>query len=91
MSEAFKLLNRPTIYNQYTEGRYSMKTSTLNVEGMSCNHCVMAIKKTVGAIQGVESVDVNLEGGTVVAQHGDGVNMEQLKEAIQGAGYDVKS
>ncbi|MGI6703627.1 MAG: copper ion binding protein [Clostridia bacterium] len=67
-----------------------MKTSTLNVEGMSCNHCVMAIKKTVGAIQGVENVDVNLEGGTVSVQHRDGVNMEQLKEAIQGAGYDVK-
>ncbi len=68
-----------------------MKTSTLNVEGMSCNHCVMAIKKTVSAIQGVESVDVNLEGGTVLVQHGEGVNMEQLKEAIQGAGYDVKN
>ncbi len=67
-----------------------MKTSTLNVEGMSCNHCVMAIKKTVGAIQGVGNVDVNLEQGTVLVQHGDGVNMEQLKEAIQGAGYDVK-
>jgi len=67
-----------------------MKKSILNVEGMSCNHCVMAIKKTVGAIQGVESVDVNLDGGTVSVQHGDGVNMEQLKEAIQGAGYDVK-
>jgi copper chaperone CopZ len=50
----------------------------------------MAIKKTVGAIQGVENVDVNLEGGTVSVQHGDGVNMEQLKEAIQGAGYEVK-
>jgi len=67
-----------------------VKTSTLNVEGMSCNHCVMAIKKTVGAIQGVGNVDVNLEQGTVLVQHGDGVNMEQLKEAIQGAGYDVK-
>jgi copper chaperone CopZ len=50
----------------------------------------MAIKKTVGAIQGVGNVDVNLEQGTVLVQHGDGVNMEQLKEAIQGAGYDVK-
>jgi copper chaperone len=70
--------------------REGMKKSILNVEGMSCNHCVMAIKKTVGAIQGVESVDVNLDGGTVSVQHGDGVNMEQLKEAIQGAGYDVK-
>lgn len=67
-----------------------MKTSTLNVEGMSCNHCVMAVKKTVSAIQGVESVDVNLENGTVSVRHGDGVNMEQLKEAIQGAGYDVR-
>ncbi len=67
-----------------------MKTSTLNVEGMSCNHCVMAIKKTVGAIQGVENIDIDLKVGTVSVQHGDGVNLEQLKEAIQGAGYDVK-
>ncbi len=67
-----------------------MKTSTLNVEGMSCDHCVTAIKKTVGAIQGVEDVDINLKEGTVSVQHGDGVNVEQLKEAIQGAGYDVE-
>lgn len=70
--------------------RDGMKTSTLNVNGMSCNHCITAIKKTVGAIQGVESVDVNLNGGTVSVQHGEGVNEEQLKEAIQGAGYDVR-
>lgn len=67
-----------------------MKTSVLKVEGMSCDHCITAIKKTVGAIQGVENIDIDLKGGIVSVQHGDGINVEQLKEAVQGAGYDVE-
>lgn len=33
---------------------------TLLVEGMSCGHCEMAVKKAVGALEGVESVVVDL-------------------------------
>jgi hypothetical protein len=35
-------------------GGIMMKTVTLKVEGMSCNHCVNAIKSNVGKLQGFQ-------------------------------------
>jgi copper chaperone len=42
-----------------------METITLKVEGMSCNHCVNSIEGSVGKLQGVSGVKVNLDQGTV--------------------------
>ena len=60
----------------------------LLVEGMSCGHCEAAVKKAVGALEGVESVGVNLEAKKVEVE---GNNLEDniIKEAIEDAGYDV--
>ncbi len=37
-----------------------METVTLNVKNMTCNHCVVAVKKSLEAIEGVVSADVTL-------------------------------
>ena len=37
------------------------KKATISIEGMSCEHCVRAVKEAVGAQSGVKSVDVSLE------------------------------
>lgn len=66
-----------------------MPKSVLQVSGMSCNHCVMAIKKAIGSIDGVSNVDVNLEKGTVAVDHSESVKLEEVKAAIEDAGYDV--
>ena len=67
-----------------------MENITLNVKGMSCGHCVKAVEGSVGALQGVEQVKVNLEAGKVdVAFNGDKVTVEQIKETIDDQGYDV--
>ncbi|CAM5654129.1 Copper chaperone CopZ OS=Lysinibacillus sphaericus OX=1421 GN=copZ PE=4 SV=1 [Lysinibacillus sphaericus] len=42
-----------------------MQNVTLNVQGMSCGHCVNAVEKSVGALAGVEQVTVNLADGLV--------------------------
>lgn len=65
-----------------------MKT-ILNVEGMSCQHCVNAINNAVGELEGVASVDVSLEGKTVTVEHDEKVTEAQIKEAIEDQGYDV--
>ena len=39
----------------------AQQTSQLNVKGMSCQHCVHAVKSSVGALAGVDTVDVSLE------------------------------
>ncbi|MBA1334449.1 MAG: Copper chaperone [Firmicutes bacterium] len=66
-----------------------MSKSVLHVSGMSCNHCVMAIKKAVGSISGVTNVEVSLEKGTVTVDYQEGLNPEEVKRAIEDTGYDV--
>ncbi|GAB0171877.1 copper chaperone CopZ [Lysinibacillus sp. CTST325] len=68
-----------------------MQNVTLNVQGMSCGHCVNSVEKSVGALTGVEQVKVNLADGLVdVAFDETQVSLDQIKEAIDDQGYDVK-
>ncbi|KMY34472.1 MULTISPECIES: copper chaperone CopZ [Lysinibacillus] len=68
-----------------------MQNVTLNVQGMSCGHCVNSVEKSVGALTGVEQVKVNLADGLVdVAFDETQVSLDQIKETIDDQGYDVK-
>ncbi|WP_312114635.1 copper ion binding protein [Brevibacillus reuszeri] len=65
-----------------------MKNITLNVEGMSCNHCVNTVEKTLKEL-GAEG-KVNLAAKTVeVSYDENGTTIEAIKEAIEEQGYDV--
>lgn len=68
-----------------------MQNVTLNVQGMSCGHCVNSVEKSVGALTGVKQVKVNLADGLVdVAFDETQVSLDQIKETIDDQGYDVK-
>lgn len=58
------------------------------VEGMSCNHCVMAVTKALKALDGVSNVNVDL-GSKKVEVEGENLVDEQLRETVEEAGYDV--
>jgi len=65
-----------------------MTTMKLQVEGMSCQHCVRAIEKTVQQLGG--SAAVELAAGTVdVTFDESSVTLQQVKEAIEEQGYNV--
>jgi copper chaperone len=62
----------------------------LNVNGMSCSHCEHAVKTAVGALDGVESVAVDLKGKKVTTQYDSAkVHPDQIRNAIEDQGYDV--
>ena len=61
---------------------------TLNVEGMSCQHCVANVKKAVEALDGVDNVEVDLEAGKVAVE--GSADTDAVKAAIAQAGYTVK-
>ena len=63
--------------------------TTLNIKGMSCKHCVMAVTKVLGQIKGISNVHVDLERGQASFEHGDALEMKTLKEGIEKAGYQV--
>ena len=68
-----------------------MEKVTLNVEGMSCGHCVKAVEGSVGKLTGVSNVKVYLENGTVdVEYNNEQVTLDSIKETIDDQGYDVK-
>ncbi len=61
----------------------------LKVEGMSCNHCVQAVSKALGAVPGVDRVvEVSLERGEVVIE--GGADVSQLVVAIEEEGYKAE-
>ena len=63
----------------------------LNVEGMSCGHCVKAVENGVVSLNGVQNVSVNLEKGLVDVDYDNSkVTTENIKEAIEEEGYIVK-
>ena len=68
-----------------------MEKVTLNVEGMSCGHCVKAVESSVGALNGVSNVIVDLEEKKVNVEFNQAdVTLEKIKETIDDQGYDVK-
>lgn len=67
-----------------------MEIITIQVEGMSCQHCVKAVEGALTALNGVENAKVSLEKGSVEVHFDSGkVNRETMKAAIEGQGYDV--
>ncbi len=58
------------------------------VPGVSCDHCVRAITREVGAVPGVRQVTVNLADKSVRVDHDGTASPEALIQAIDQAGYD---
>ena len=61
---------------------------TIIIEGMSCNHCVMAVKNALSEIEGVSNVEVELDNNKAIVE-GKNLLDNTLKEAVEEAGYDV--
>lgn len=67
-----------------------MEKSVLNVEGMSCEHCVKAVTSAVGALDGVADVLVDLAGKTVTVEHDCAkCPLDSIKLEIEEQGYEV--
>ena len=68
-----------------------MHITMLSVEGMSCDHCVKAVKDAVSALPGVHGVMVDLSAKTATVEH-DPVEAPATKiiAAIEDQGYEAK-
>ncbi len=61
---------------------------TLAITGMTCGHCVAAVKKALVAVPGVESVEVTLSPPrAVVAFDPSRATVEMLVKATDEEGY----
>ena len=67
------------------------KTATISIEGMSCEHCVRAVKDALSSQNGVKSVDVSLEGKNArVVYDDEHTRLNDLESTIVEEGYEVK-
>jgi copper chaperone len=67
-----------------------MTETTVKVDGMSCEHCVSAVKNAVGALDGITSVEVDLSAKTVKVVHDPAIApIEKIKFEIEEQGYEV--
>ena len=66
-----------------------MKTITLNIEGMHCGGCVKSVTRVLTELDGVQSANVQLEGKANITFDENRVNVAQLIEVIEDAGFDA--
>lgn len=65
------------------------ETVTLNVSGMSCQHCVNAVKEKLSGLPGVDTVDVTLKPGQAVVT-GKGLDKAAMRTAVEELGFDAE-
>lgn len=65
-----------------------MQTVTLNVEGMSCGHCVSSVENAMKQLGASGKVD--LAAGKVTVEYDESqLTLDAIKEAIEDQGYDI--
>jgi copper chaperone len=69
-----------------------MATATLKVSGMSCQHCVRAVRTALESVDGVSRADVDLEAGRARVEYEEGrTSVQQLESAVLDEGYTAEA
>ena len=67
-----------------------MQTAILNINGITCMGCVTSIEKVLEEIAGVSDSDISLKKKQAKIQYDpEKTNINKLKEAIVGAGFEI--
>jgi copper chaperone len=66
-----------------------MEQSVYTVTGMTCSHCVNAVRSEISAIPGVTAVEVDLAGGKVTIAADQPPAGDAVRAAVEAAGYEL--
>lgn len=67
-----------------------MKTKKLDIQGMTCGHCVMSVKKELSKVEGVTVKGVTIGSAELIVDEAV-VTDEKLNNAVMEAGYSLTS
>jgi copper chaperone len=66
-----------------------VETITLSIPNISCNHCIMTVKRESGFVDGAEFLSGDVEAKTATFQVAGDEALQALKGALAEAGYPV--
>ena len=66
-----------------------MCTESYTVTGMTCGHCVSSVTEQVSELPGVTDVQVELETGRVTVTSDGPLGQDQVRAAVEEAGYSL--
>jgi copper chaperone CopZ len=73
-------------------GHHAEAAQRFAVAGMTCSHCVSSVTEELSALDGVESVSVDLNPGavsTVVVNASRALGSAEVRAAVEDAGYTL--
>ncbi|MBU0509735.1 heavy-metal-associated domain-containing protein [bacterium] len=70
--------------------KVSAKAVEIEIEGMTCSHCVKTVTDALKSVPGVTNADVNLATGRAQVE-GENLDRNALKKAVESVGYKTKT
>ncbi len=64
-------------------------TAVYEVRGMTCEHCVAAVRAELSRIDGAEQVEVDLTAGQVTVSSRAPLDVTAVRRAVDEAGYEL--
>ncbi|NJB67383.1 copper chaperone [Desulfobaculum xiamenense] len=61
---------------------------SIEVKGMSCQHCVASVTKALSAVPGVKDLKVSLDDGRATFEEASPVDMDAVRKAIAAIGFE---
>ncbi|MCB1257800.1 MAG: heavy-metal-associated domain-containing protein [Microthrixaceae bacterium] len=77
--------------NQCSRGKEPAVENTYKIKGMTCGHCVGAVTQEVSAVDGVDSVTVDLDSASMTVTSNAEIGLDVLSAAVDEAGYELVS
>ena len=74
----------------FSENEDKMKRYELTIEGMTCHHCIMAVKSELTKIKAIKIKEVNI-GSAILEMNDDSPTQAAVHNAIKEAGYQLIS
>ena len=67
-----------------------MTKATIHIDGMSCQHCVMRVKRAIEGLAGISNLSVEIGTANVTFDEAK-VQKADIENAVVRAGYKIKN
>ncbi len=68
-----------------------MEKKTVHIPSISCGHCVMTVKREVSELEGITSIEGDVESKTVTIKWDSSATWEKITDTLKDAGYPAET